>query len=127
MKRFLLIIALGLTLALATSSAPQTPVRCNNCGGSGGVVVGYNYYGPVFGPCPACGGTGVVLVYPQPNPNSNPSFGMKDKYLGVTKPYVDCSECKCTVYKGQKNVLSTKYEGKCEICDHSPEDHGLNK
>ncbi len=77
MKRFLLIIALGLTLALTTSSAPQTPTRCNYCGDSGGVVVGYNYYGPVFGPCSACGGTGVVWVYStpsQPSHNNNPTF-----------------------------------------------------
>lgn len=72
MKRFLLIFCLGLILALSTSASPQTPVRCNNCGGSGGVVMGYNYYGqPVFGPCPICGGTGAVMVYPQPSPNSN--------------------------------------------------------
>lgn len=136
MKRFLLIFCLGLILTLSTSASPQTPVRCNNCGGSGGVFTGYNYYGqPVFGPCPICGGTGAVMVYPQPTPqptpkpkpNSNTKFGMKDIYKKETKPYVDCSECKCTVYKGYKNVLSTKYEGNCEKCGHSPEAHGLNK
>ena len=137
MKRFLLIIGFGLILAIATSASPQTPVKCGNCGGSGGVLIGYNYYGPIYGPCGACGGTGVVWVYstttpaptptPNPNPNSNTIFGMKDIYKSVKKPYQDCDECKCTVYVGYKNVLSTKYEGNCTKCGHTPEDHGLNK
>lgn len=95
MKRFLLIIGLGLILAIATSASPQTPVRCGNCGGSGGVLIGYNYYGPIYGPCGACGGTGVVWVYstttpaptptPNPNPNSNIIFrsDKSDGYISI--------------------------------------------
>jgi hypothetical protein len=125
MKKFLLIITLTFFALLTTSSSPQTPVRCSTCGGSGVVVVGYNYYGgAVTNYCPTCGGRGYI-IYQQ----NNPSF--QGNKLVRTDAKCKKGGCRCSGYIGYK-TSGGLYKGACQnsdgwghTCGHSPKDHGL--
>lgn len=122
MKRLLLLLTLGFVVLLATSSNPQTPVKCSNCGGSGVVFVGYNYYGqPMYQYCTVCGGKGVVYNVPFRG----------DKYVYVKGAKCTKGGCHCDGYKGVQTSTGL-YKGACQntdgwghTCGHSPKDHGL--
>ena len=80
------VIAFCTLAALNSESAfAQQVVQCPTCGGSGTVLVGYNYYGqPVYNYCPTCGGRGQVVIQ-----GSNPSFRgvQSDELIGTIYPY----------------------------------------
>lgn len=85
-RTILAVIAFCTLTALNIESAyAQQVVRCPSCGGSGAVLVGYNYYGqPMYNYCPTCGGRGQVVTQ-----GANPSFrgGQSDELIGTIYPY----------------------------------------